>query len=414
MSVESLEKKYSNLIVILLLMFPILINSVKIFGNLILLILALLGTYIAITEKTNPFKVKQLQIFSWLTVGYFGTMLLSILIADGLSAEFQHLGRILHFLLAPLVALTMLQVSLPLNKLLFSIKLGLIVIGVITTVQFYYLFGEGRVSGMINANIFGDIAVAMLFLSVVQIFRETPKEKTFTFVSMAFGLVAIILSGSRGSWLSFLILSVVYIGLIYRPFLKNNNNGKISLVLLFSVLSVFIATQTNINQRVSLANTEMQSWLSGKNLNDSNGLRLQMWEAGLMAAKQSPWIGYGYRNANQITSEYAPNNKQTIKNKSHLHNEYITTIVSAGIIGLLMLLTLLFFPIIVFYRKLKNKETYYYASMGILLCASYATFSFTHMAFGEEHINAFYVFFLGFLFLNIERNNQHIKQGKSI
>ncbi len=152
----------------------------------------------------------------------------------------------------------------------------------------------------------------------------------------------------------------------------------------------------------------MQKWNAGNNLNDSNGLRLQMWKAGLTAAKESPWIGYGYRNANKVASEYAPKNKRIIRNKTHLHNEYITNFVSAGILGLLALLILLFAPMIIFYQKLKDRESYYYSSMGILLCAGYATFGFTHIAFGEEHINAFYVLFMGFLLPRVLRGGKYI------
>ena len=88
-----------------------------------------------------------------------------------------------------------------------------------------------------------------------------------------------------------------------------------------------------------------------------------------------------------------------------LHNEYITNLVSAGIIGLFALLALLFLPVVIFYRKLENKDTYCYASMGILLCTGYATFGFSHIAFGEEHINAFYIFFLGLLLPLIMKNS---------
>lgn len=398
------KAKYSNFIIALLLLFPILINSVKIFGNLILLILALLGAYIAITERENPFRIKELKVFSWLMIGYFSVILLSILIADGLNAELHHLGRKLHFLLAPLIALAIFQVDLPLKKLLLSIKVGLIVVGAITIVQFYYPLGKGQISGMINSNIFGDIAVAMLFLSIVQVFSETPKERAITFIATLFGVIAITLSNSRGSWLSFLILSIVYISLYYKPFLKNNKKRQLSLSLILLILLGTVWTQTNVNERIKTANIEVQKWQSGNNLNDSNGLRLQMWESGLIAAKQSPWVGYGYRNANEVVSEYASDNKETIKNKTHLHNEYITHLVSSGIIGLLALLTLLFAPALIFYRKLKDRKAYYYASMGVLLCTSYITFGFTHIAFGEEHINAFYIFFMAFLLLNTERS----------
>jgi len=172
-----LEKKYSNIIIALLLLFPVLINSVKIFGNFILLIFTVLGIYIAISEKQNPFKIKELKVFSWLTTGYFLIILFSILYADGLNAEFHHMGRKVHFLLAPWIALTILQIDMPLKKILLSIKIGLIIIG---TIAILHLLGLVSKVSMINTNIFGDIAVAMLFLSIVQVFRETPKERIIT------------------------------------------------------------------------------------------------------------------------------------------------------------------------------------------------------------------------------------------
>ncbi|CAC9434265.1 hypothetical protein BSPLISOX_3332 [uncultured Gammaproteobacteria bacterium] len=49
-------KRYSNFVIALLLLFPILINSAKVFSNLILLMLVVLGAYIAITEKVIHFR----------------------------------------------------------------------------------------------------------------------------------------------------------------------------------------------------------------------------------------------------------------------------------------------------------------------------------------------------------------------
>jgi hypothetical protein len=125
------EREYSNFMIALLLAFPVLINSVKIFGNLILFIFVIFGVYISIPEKKNPFQMPELKLFSWLMVGYFRVMLFSMLVADGLNAEFYHLGRKLHFLLAPFIALALFQIDLPLKRLLLSLKFGLIIIGII-------------------------------------------------------------------------------------------------------------------------------------------------------------------------------------------------------------------------------------------------------------------------------------------
>ena len=401
MSDAHLGKGYSNFVITLLLLFPILINSVKILGNLILLILVFLGAYIAITEKKNPFKIQELKIFTWITVGYFCTMLLSILIADGLDARFLSLGRKVHFLLAPLIALAIYQVNFPLKNLLLAIKAGVILIGIIVTVQF--LLGSARPSGMINANIFGDIAVVMLFLSVIQVFSEKPKEQIITFVAIIAGIAAVFLSGSRGSWLSFIILSIVFIILIYKPFLSGHKKRQLFITLFFSVLFSFIGTQTDAGKKITDAIVNIQSWDNGDQAYTSSGVRMEMWESSLEAAKHSPWFGYGYRNSNIEVSKYVDSHNQTVAAFTHLHNEYLTNLVAGGVFGLLSMSALIFVPLIIFVKNIKNKETYSYALMGVLLCTGYITFGFTHIAFGEEHINAFYVLFMAILLPKIVR-----------
>ncbi|VVH61615.1 hypothetical protein [bacterium endosymbiont of Bathymodiolus sp. 5 South] len=67
-------------------------------------------------RKSNSFQIKELKVFSWLVVGYFEVMLLSISVADDFNAEFHHLERKLQFLLALLIALTIFKVDFPLKK----------------------------------------------------------------------------------------------------------------------------------------------------------------------------------------------------------------------------------------------------------------------------------------------------------
>lgn len=411
MSDDYLNKRYNNFVIALLLLFPLVINSVKIFGNLIILILVFLGIYVLINEKKSPFRIKGLKLFSWLTFGYFVVMLISVVQNEGFVEDLYHLGRKAHFALAPLVALAIYRVNLPLDRLLLSLKVGLIVLGLITIIfklkiLFYpdFLFHIDIPAGKMNANVFGDIAVAMLFLSVVNYFTETSKHRVFTVISTVFGITAIFMSGSRGSWASLLILTVVYILLIYKPFLQGNNKRKFTLFILLSISIVCIGSLPSTQKRISDTIENINNWGEGSTIYTSSGIRLEMWNGGLLAAKESPWLGHGYRKANQETSKYVKHNNDSVFAATHLHNEYITNLVSAGVVGLIWLLCLLFAPLYVFIKTLGRENMYYYSSMGILLCVGYATFGFTHIAFGEEHINAFYIFFLAFLLPKVSDN----------
>ena len=399
------QSSYAILITTLILLFPLVINSVKVLGNLILLIIAIVGIYISFKWHKNPFKIRELKLFSFITFGYFLVMLFSILYADGLNAEFHHLGRKVHFLLAPWIALAVLNINLPLNKLLMNIKIGLIIIGLIAIVQFYFQLGDGDRGGMMNSNVFADITVSMLFLSIVRWFDETPKMRLFTLFSASAGLTAIVLAASRGSWLSFILLSLVFIVLIYKPFLKHHLGRKIFLFIFMVSFFGFISSEPGVKNRIYEATEDVKNWYSGSNSASSNDLRLQIWDASIRAYKDSPWFGYGYRNANKVISQYTTANAELIASKTHLHNEYLTNLLSAGVIGLIALIILLFKPLAVFLHSIKRQESFYYALMGVLLCSGYITYGFTHIALGEEHMNAFYVLFMSFLLPKIVANN---------
>jgi O-antigen ligase len=224
------------------------------------------------------------------------------------------------------------------------------------------------------------------------------------------GVVAIFLSGSRGSWLSFIILSIVFIFLIYKTFLMGNKKRQSFVALFFVILFSFIGTQTDAGKKITDAIVNIQSWDNGDQTYTSSGVRMEMWESSLEASKQSPWFGYGYRNSNVEVSKYVDSHNKTVAAFTHLHNEYLTNLLAGGVFGLLSMLALIFVPMVIFVKKLKNEKTYYYATMGIMLCVGYATFGFTHIALGEEHVNAFYILFLGFLLPRvIERNNSRYR-----
>ena len=125
-------KNLDSIITLLAITFLIVLINVKIFGNLILLILTLIGIYKIISEKINPLTNKDLRLFTFLTLGYFFIMAMSIFLNVGFGEELRHLFRKLHFLLAPLVAVALYKNSaLNILHLLSPIKFALIIISII-------------------------------------------------------------------------------------------------------------------------------------------------------------------------------------------------------------------------------------------------------------------------------------------
>ncbi len=416
MNDANINKGYSNFVVVLLLLFPVVISTVKIFGNLILLILVLLGIYVLFTERKSPFKIPELKLFSWLTMGYFIVMLFSIVQNEGFVDDLYHLGRKAHFALAPLIALAIYRVKLPFNKLLSSIKLGLIIIGAIILYQ-NLILGMSKPSGMFNANIFGDLVLTMSFFSLVNLFEEKGFTRLLTVISSSLGVYTVVLSGNRGTFLILVILTIIYLLIIFKKYFEGKTKDKI-IISLTSILIIFtLSSHDNIYEGFKRAQDSIKMWSTGESNITSAGMRLEMWSGSIEAFKQSPWLGHGYRSANAAVSNFTdPKLKETISAFTHLHNEYITNLISAGVVGLLSVLLLLFLPLKICINNINNKKTFIYSFMGVILCSSYAFIGMTHIAFGEEHMNALYIFFLAILLPNVikESNSLGLGQPKTV
>jgi len=404
----------------LVLIFPIFLISIKIIGNLILLIIFLIGLRRYFVEHINPFTNRDSKMISIISIVYFFVILFSIIFNSGLGEEIRHIARKLHYFLLPIISLAFINFQIDSKKLILSLKISLIFIGTIVCIQSLhsmfvledYIFGGSRYSGMINANVLGDIVVIIIFMSIVRVFDETSKELLLTALSLGLGFVTLFQTGSRGSWITFIVLGLFFVFLKLKKLSFSVKNRKLFLsgigIFLIIFSSLFIPKVLEIYDRTS---NNLGAWGSNHEIYSSSGVRLEMWSAAFEAFKDAPWYGYGYRLANSKVSEYTEYHAELISSFTHLHNEYITNLLSAGIPGLISLLVMIFIPFFFFYKSRKTDENYIFSIMGICLTLGYAISGFTHIAFGEEHLNAFYVLYLSLLVLLI-KNNQNLLASK--
>ena len=109
MAHQIIGKNYSQVVNILIFIFPILIISIQVGGDIVLFILAIMGIFIAISKKISPFDIKEIKVFSYLTIGYFIAVCISV-IYSGQAAELAHyIPRDFYFLLAPFIALSLFK-----------------------------------------------------------------------------------------------------------------------------------------------------------------------------------------------------------------------------------------------------------------------------------------------------------------
>ena len=143
---------------------------------------------------------------------------------SGQMAELAHyIPRDFYFLFAPFIALSLYRAKININYLIAGAKISLMVIGGIVI----YLEGE-RNTGVMNAGVFGNLAVLLFFIVLAFSFsqHEALKHKVFSIIALLFGSLAILGSYTRGAWISFLLLLGVYFYLFYK-----HKNGQVIITI---------------------------------------------------------------------------------------------------------------------------------------------------------------------------------------
>jgi len=395
-----LNRRYSHVVNVLIFIFPIVINSLQVAGDIVLFILAMMGIYVGISQKLSPFHIKEIKVFSYLTFGYFIAVCLSV-IFSGKAAELAHyIPRDFHFLFAPFIALALFKAEININYLLTGIKVALIILGIIVCQQ--YLEGVPRPSGVMNPAVFGNLAVLMFFVLIVFFEHKSFKYKIFTLFSLLSGLFIIVLSGTRGAWVSFLILMGLYLYFFYKKKKKFSTRAKVYIVIfLISLLSIGSFNQ-ELNTRISLAFSQVSNWSSDDPAMNSVSERLTMYEAALKNIEDVPFFGYGLRTSN--TTLFKDNLTESgivAARYNHLHNAFLTNYYNGGIILLGALLLLLFIPLIIFLKANSQDRENPVFIAGVLLTVGYTSIGMVNILFGDTYMNGFYTFFLAiFMFLS--------------
>ena len=403
---QSLGKNYSRFVNVLIFIFPILINSVKVGGDIVLFILAMMGIFIAFSQKLSPFNIKEIKVFSYLTAGYFIALCLAVLFSVKGVEQAHLLSRDLYFLFAPFIALAFYKAEINVSYLLAGVKVGLIVLGLISFDQLES--GSTRPSGVMNADVFGNLAVSMFFVVLVFFKQESFKYKIFTLVSLLSGLFVIVASGTRGAWLSFLLLLVGYLYFLYKQKTTSNARSKIIAVLIIAGVLSVVSLNQSVQNRTHLAYTETSSWLSGEKTPNSVSMRLEMYRTAINNIKDVPLFGHGLRTSNIVLHTLVPVEFQRyVILYNHLHNAYLTNYFNGGIFLLAALLLLLFAPLWLFIKENSQNHEEPIFIAGALLTYGYASYGMVNILFGDVFMNAFYVFFLA-IFLPLTARSKTI------
>lgn len=165
------------------------------------------------------------------------------------------------------------------------------------------------------------VTCTLLLVALVFFFKFQKKwVRNFAYLALALSGTSLTLTYSRGSYLA-VILACIYFYLI------KEKKGKLTLVLVLFTLSLPVIMPVSVVERFTSINSTEET------RDESAASRFVFWEAAFLKAQESPIWGWGYR------SWRSPEINNT---GMDTHNFFVKTIVEGGLVGILILISLLY------------------------------------------------------------------------
>lgn len=254
-----------------------------------------------------------------------------------------------------------------------------------------FVFGRSRpTAGMANAIPFGDVAILAAGLSLIGFSRLSRPHKVFAILAATAGLGACLLSQTKGALLA-LPLIVLALGVYLWPTIRRRAGMTVvALVLAGATIGGF-----GLIAKVSDRFVELRSSLAdGEAMNsrvESTAHRAILWTYGAEAFLSRPVFGYGSQNAVSEVRRRAAKDGFEVPPYRHLHNEFITTAVGRGLVGLAALLAMLAAPIIVAVGSARDERYRDRVAFAIMLSGGYAIFGMTNLIFSHDQMNTVFM-----------------------
>ncbi|MES2274835.1 MAG: O-antigen ligase family protein [Bacteroidota bacterium] len=239
-----------------------------------------------------------------------------------------------------------------------------------------------------------QVAVAFFYLSLLLCSERSLKSRIFLIAACILLLTGIVQLGSKA------VLVVILIGInIVIPYFLIPATKRFKYVLISSALSILlVASALSINSFKTRFVTGLETDLSNQIVNESVEPRIVRWQAAMHLVQKRPIAGYGAGSELKILGDEYFKEKLYISylNNLNAHNQYITFLLTTGIIGLLVYLSTLYFGI---KTAVKHRDMLFF--IFILLIA---TVSLSESLLNAEKGVYFYsLFFSIFVFSNPEK-----------
>ena len=285
-----------------------------------------------------------------------------------------------------------------------------------------------RATGYTNAIQYGDLSLLLgllCLLGLAALWQTWPRWQRASLAGGAFmGLLASLLSQTRGGWLALALLLPVLAALMTRHLPARALKASAA-ALLAGLAALALTLQTPLLERMETAAQETQQFMETEQADTSVGHRFAHWQMAWRMGLQKPLWGWGragYEREKQALVErgQAP---PSVLRFSHAHNEVLDAFVRRGLAGALAVLAFYAVPLAVFWPTRARHQAVPAAARrrafplrlaGVALVMAYMGFGLTQVFFSHNSGNLFYLFMLALLhgaLLELARTSNQVQSN---
>ena len=223
-----------------------------------------------------------------------------------------------------------------------------------------------------NPNKFGPIQLcltAMLFFY----FIELP-DRPLRWIALGrslLGLITVLFSLSRNTWLTLAILGVAFFFYFTR---RLPVSKKMGLVIGLVILAGATYSLPMVQKRIDQGLQSIEIYFASEDYRDDSrlgsfGKRMELWKTGWYIFRENPLLGVGvggFKPAAEANAErYRVNDY--VKRKRYVHNQYLAALATRGIPGLILFLLVMIIPVYIAMRASSDTPSRTVARLSILV-----------------------------------------------
>ncbi len=262
------------------------------------------------------------------------------------------------------------------------------------------LAGADRAEGWLNAIVFADV---VLVLMVLVVFCRPRRSWYLSGFGLALGVLAILLSGTRGAWPGLLLLLLV---LVLGSGWRSVRSRGLLLGALVASGVVLLASVPALTQQVRLVELRQDiERLDHGDHNSSAGARLERLQVAAAAFAGAPWTGVGFgefdRAMQRLPACQGAQAGQVERcHLGHAHNDLAEWAATMGLPGVLALVMLYGIPLWLFlrlWRAAGQRPLRGSAAAGAMIVVMFLLAGLTQSMFAHQTTTSVYAAFGGIL-----------------